>query len=329
LSGIDRFNYIIGMIITGIGSIAIACILKDKFVEIFTNIIFVIALYSLIIYLLCLAPSIRSFLLELSQSYPSLNNEDAAMIGGGKNFIIYNFHAGYISDIIGFSRNCGPFWEPGMFAFFLNLSLFLEVFIKAKPVFSLRVIIQIVALISSFSTGGYVAGIVLMIMYSLIKRKSLWTWILLAPLMAIIIFQVSQLEYIGEKIEMQYNTAEYGSDESRFGAFITQLDMIGNSPIIGGELITDYTTNKTLASGTLLPFVEYGIPMGMLFYILLYKSCRNTSSFSNKTKTIGTTLFLFVIVLSFSQTILLSSTIYLLFYYGLQLPVRRQFLGRT
>lgn len=69
LVGVDRANYLVGMIITGIGSIAIAYLLKDNLIRTFTNVIFIISAYSLIIYLLCLVPSINEYLLSLTSDF--------------------------------------------------------------------------------------------------------------------------------------------------------------------------------------------------------------------------------------------------------------------
>lgn len=319
-SGVDRVNYLVGMIITGLGSISIARILRGKFVSIFTNIIFFISLYSLVIYLLCFIPGIESYLYSLGQKFPSLNYESAVFNGGGTNIIIYNFQSAFISEIIGFRRNCGPFWEPGMFAFFINIALFFEIFFYRHRGHLFRIIIYITALVSSFSTGGYVAGLFLMVLYAMRHRSSVLTWVIFIPIMVVAIFQIFNLEYVGDKIDNQYNTAQYGSDDSRFGAFITQVKMIENSPIIGGEEISNYAQTRTLASGTLLPLVEYGIPIGILYFIILLTACKRIALQCCHKKAQGLSLFIFILVLSFSQTILLSSIIYLLFYYGLQLP---------
>ena len=60
--------------------------------------------------------------------FPSLNVHDAVFEGGGLNIIIYNFQTAVLLEIVGFLRNCGPFWEPGMYAVFLNIALAFNLF---------------------------------------------------------------------------------------------------------------------------------------------------------------------------------------------------------
>lgn len=314
-----NLNGLIGAIIIFFGSISIAGILKDKFVRIFVNVITFIAAYSLIIYLLCLfLPPVKDYLMNFSRNFVSLEVEKAIYSGGGLNFIIYNFQADLPPIIMDFARNCGPFWEPGMFAVYLNLALFFDLFfIKSQS--KIRYLILILALISTFSTGGIIAGTVLFVLYGISHFKRLSTWLVLLPLLFIVLPATYQLEFIGDKFNTQYSDQEVGSDMSRFAAFATQLKMINNSPIIGGEKLSDYTSTKTLASGTLLPIVSYGIPAGLLYFLMLYKASLNFSKIYRRRKIIGIYLFGFILLLSFSQTILLTSIIYLYIFSGLLL----------
>ena len=50
-----------------------------------------------------------------------------------------------------------------------------------------------------------------------------------------------QLEFVGEKVMDQSEEFEIGSDVSRFGAFLTQLEMIKDHPVLGGAKISDYS----------------------------------------------------------------------------------------
>lgn len=315
----DNQNSLIGTIIIFVGSISIASILRNKFVRIFVNVITFIAAYSLIIYLLCLfLPPVKIFLMNFSRNFVPLDVEKAVFSGGGLNFIIYNFQGDLEPIILDFARNCGPFWEPGMFAVYLNLALFFELFfIKSQS--KIRYLILILALISTFSTGGIIAGSVLFVLFGIYHFNRLSTWLILLPLLFIVLPATYQLEFIGDKFNTQYSDLQVGSDESRFAAFATQLKMIDNSPIVGGEKLSDYASSKTLASGTLIPIVSYGIPVGIIYFLMLYKASLNFTNIYRRRKIIGIYLFGFILLLSFSQTILLSSIIYLFVFSGLQI----------
>jgi len=284
----------------------------------FINIISFIAFYSLVIYLLSFYPTIKAFLFNLASNIKSINADEAVVTGGGVNFVIYNFQQDISTYAIGIPRNCGPFWEPGMFAVFLSIALFFNLFVKPVKKKFCNLILSI-ALITTFSTGGYFAGSYILILYGFNKKINPLFKILLLVIIGVIVYYVSQLEFVVEKTTTQYNVATYGSDKSRFGAFLTQINMIDASPLIGGEDITEYATTKTLASGTLLPFVNFGIPLGFVFYLLLYKSCNWISNFYQHSKKIGLQFFILLIILSFSQTILLSATIYTFLFIGIVL----------
>lgn len=311
-----NLNSVISQFIIFWGIISISIIITNNYVKCFTNIITVIAIYSMAIYLLCLFPEIKDYLYNHVASNDSLNVEEAVQKDGGRNFIIYNFQTDYVSDAIGYSRNCGPFWEPGMFAVFLIIALFFNVFLMDKHN-KYKTIILTVALVSTFSTGGFMVALLLVAFYIINDGLTARNILLFIPFAILTINYVLELEYIGEKTINQLNKASVGSDESRYGAFITQLDMIEASPLIGGESISDYARTKTLASGTLLPFVVYGIPVGLFYYFCLIKSCLCVSITSCKRAFIGIELFILIAALSFSQTILLNMSIVLMIFSAL------------
>lgn len=67
----------------------------------------------------------------------------------------------------GMKRNFGMFWEPGAFQIFINFALFFELFDKKPRIH--YIIIFTLALITTFSTTGFIALAVLFIYYLLAK----------------------------------------------------------------------------------------------------------------------------------------------------------------
>lgn len=314
--GIHNINGIVIPFINLVGLACIASIAYKDFIRVFTNIIFVIALYSLIIYLICLNTSIYDYMYNHVAVFDSINVDRAVFDGGGKNFIIYNFQTDFISKAIGASRNCGPFWEPGMFAVFVLIALFFNLFLIKKGKL-IKTIILIAALISTFSTGGYIGGVFIFLLYIINTGFKLRNIFMFIPVAICVTIYVANLEYIGEKTREQFRYADTGSDQSRYGAFLTQIDMIEASPIIGGESIQNYASSKTLASGTLWPIVVYGIPIALVYYIDLFLACRNLGLVYSKKRFIGVELYALILLLSFSQTILLNTIIICLMFCGL------------
>lgn len=320
LQGVFLSNYsIIGCftrMIPWISSLCLAFVINCNFKKYYVRVISFIAAYSLIIYLLSYIPSIREYLIyKICPIFPSLNLTDAIQEGGGDNFIIYNFQKDYLNENIGFYRNCGPFWEPGMFSCFLNLALFINLNFNGNKWISL---LLIGASISTFSTGGLICLLFVIFSYvQSIGKNNIFISLLGFILILFAIQFYFNTSFIGTKVLEQLDKASVGSDQSRFGAILTQIKMIEVSPIIGGENIKDYSESGTLASSLLLPFVNFGIIIGFYFYILLFKSCiKNTYIWGGNRKK-GIYLFILIILMSISQTITLNIFILLMMICGL------------
>lgn len=304
------------LILALLGVYSLAWLTKASFIRAFTNIILFIAGTSMIIYFLSLIPSVNNYLFNIiAPKFPSLNVESAIFEGGGKNIIIYNFYANYVSDAIGFRRNCGPFWEPGMFAVFLNLALFFNLIILKGS--NKANLLLIISLVSTFSAGGYFSLLFILAGYFLLKKKSPYSIFAIFILIFAIYFAMN-MEFIGVKILNQMDNHEIGNDTSRFGAFYTHIQMIQDNLIIGGGKISDYVhDSKTLASGLLLPLVNYGMLVGSFMYYCYYKSCKNITSSVLNVNYAGLFLFIVFLVLSFSQTVLTSTAFMTILFYGL------------
>lgn len=276
-----------------------------------------ITIYSIGIYLLAQIPAVNTYLINVvCPKFPSLNQQAAVQEGGGMNFVIYNFQlnaSGY-NLFWGFKfRNSGPFWEPGMFAVCLNLALFFNLFFNKNNV--MLTMLFVCGVLTTFSTGGYIGLLVIMLCYVFLKKKGgIYKNIILFIVLVCVIFSLREVDFIGLKLFNQLNEAELGGEGSRFGALLTQLLMIRDSPLIGGMEISDYTTEATLASGLLFPVVSFGIPVGLLYYVLLLKSCLVFALNERVSRNVGVCLFIIILVLSISQTILLMPLIYVLIF---------------
>lgn len=67
-------------------------------------------------------------------------------------------------------RNCGPFWEPGVFATFICIALLLEAVFQKKPNV-LRIIIYAVTLLTTRSTAGYILALLPIVLRFAVERK--------------------------------------------------------------------------------------------------------------------------------------------------------------
>lgn len=307
-------------LLTIAGIYSISQFSAKHFIKCYLHIIYIISIVSLFFWLICLIPEIKEFLFyNVASNFPSLNKEIANTDNAGINIVIYNFQSLWIDELIGISRNCGPFWEPGMYAVYLVSSLYLYNFWYTADIKLFNPII-IISLATTLSTGGIIAGLFVGVVYYFSYKISSIQRLYLLPGLIILIIFVLSLEYIGAKTIEQLENSQIGSDNSRFGAMYTQISMILNSPLIGGENITSYTSGKTLASGLLLPLVHYGIVGGCAFYILMCISYLRIFKIV-KHKKYGLTFFILMLILSISQTILTMPFFVCLIFVGLVCPL--------
>ena len=203
----------------------------------------------------------------------------------------------YISN--GIVRNAGFSWEPGRFAIMVVLALFCNL---ARCGIKFRGngsgIILLLTLASTQSTTGYIAAIVLYSFFSI--KKFNFRYILAFLIFVVPIgYQLSKLDFMREKIESQldldtelrksdevidyvnktHKSNEYVSSLGRFQAMYYELINIQMDPILGygrnpgrSYFAQRISGNFSLPGGLLKMFGEHGIPLGILLYVILYKS---------------------------------------------------------
>jgi hypothetical protein len=162
-----------------------------------------------------------------------LENADVVHIG------IHNFHTPEERG-----RNCGMFWEPGAFAGYLVLALFVLVRdLRNSSVISKQSLLLVVTLLTTQSTTGYVAFsmLVALYVYSAMRSKSLIAKIVILPAISGILgfgvyAAINELPFLGEKIALQMESAKNLDDQSRinrFGNLLYDVKWIAERPVVG------------------------------------------------------------------------------------------------
>lgn len=243
--------------------------------------------------------------------------------GDGYNAVIYSVQPTTMSVQYDFlpPRNCGFAWEPGGFAVFLALAIFINLFFFNRDTTSkIRFWILTAALVSSQSTTGYIIFMVIILFYYYNKRQKLI--ILLWPVVIVLIVLAFSLPFMSDKILSLIREAEtveimvegsIGREipiaPQRFASFIIAFrDFLAN-PILGlGGAAEASWTSKIGASvstitglGNLL--AQHGL-VGLIFFVIsLY---RTSSYFSDEFNYKGTFLFFAIIFfISISYTLIL------------------------
>jgi hypothetical protein len=180
------------------------------------------------------------------------------------------------------SRNSGMFWEPGAFACYICLGLVLN--LKNLIVLSRnhrkKIVFILLALITTFSTTGYIALFMIITFILFFKYRREIRFIpmyIILFFMANYIYQTSSFlnEKINHQIEISQSTEIYEFSPDRFRSFIFDLKYISKHPLIGNGLNQktrykdhEWMQNQVLGHGN--GFSNFLACMGTLSLLFLF-----------------------------------------------------------
>ena len=230
-------------------------------------------------------------------------------------------------------RNGGIFWEPGVYQIFLNLAVLFELFIEERPR-KRYLFAYCVALLSTFSTTGYIAFFWMILMYIIfggkIQRISKGSrWMLFLPIITIILFFAITGTTIGRQVFGKASNLNDGTTMVRFASFFASIDIARLHPLsgVGMERVGDYMYQITVASdfyhgwtrqnsNTLLyQFAAHGCIFGGLFLA-------GTSFFGRVFKRGNAfAFFVFILISIFymGENLMVSILPYVIIFYGIGL----------
>lgn len=291
-----------------------ALVCKDTFVEAFVRLMKFFSYIAVPVWLLiAIVPSLHTTLMNIGSMLPQMMSDTwlENTSNNGVSFYVYYLSSGLTSSYTSFLRNCGPFFEPGLFASYLTIALVINLNYNRKLLHRSNWIL-IAALLTTLSSAGYVS-LALVVLYSMLFSKKLINKIM-SLLVVVLLWQpMLDSDIVSTKISENFDSASI-STASRFGAVMYHIEKIQLSPFIGfagsKPPATDFDRylGRTESERVLSPnglsyaFVYWGIPLAIIFYILLFKGIKRLS----RSDTSRTELWLiFVIILStaFSQTI--------------------------
>lgn len=138
---------IVGLVIKLLYAYLLLLIIKNDFLKCYVNSLYYLALLSIPLFFIGLIfPDVYK---SLYSALHSINLLDSDRVDGFSLWV-YNIH------LTGLTRNCGFMWEPGAYACVLNFGIFFN-FILNKIEINKKTIVFIVALVTTFSTTGYIA----------------------------------------------------------------------------------------------------------------------------------------------------------------------------
>ncbi len=291
----------------------ISIIMGDKFCGTYIKIIYLFCVISLVIWsLITINPNIYNTLLSFNDILPQFISDEwlENTSNPGTSLYIYYVSSDFGGDTLPFIRNCGPFYEPGLFASYIIIALILN-YSQTKQLVSKKNIIFMVTLLTTMSSAGYISLALALAYFALSTNKSFVKIVLLSTIV-LLWKPIYELDFMGEKIESNFESGD-DTAASRFGAIAYHAEKVAKSPIVGymgGKLpytSLDMSLGHALEEHIVSPngisyaFVYWGIPLAIVYYLMLYKGLGLLTNEKKRWKQI----FIFAIILStaFSQTI--------------------------
>ena len=243
----------------------------------------------------------------------------------------------------GIVRNCGCAWEPGLFSVMINIAILFNIFQNKKIIFNKRLIILLIALITTFSTTGYVMGIVIFAGYYLFGRKiSFAKRAIYIALISVGVIYIYNLPFMSEKINNDADTESFSTEVASYVYYEKEgrsyttgrfegiaLDFINfkDKPILGYGIMREdsYIYNNVspaiiTSNGITKPFAMYGIILGVILILLM---CKSTIKLSNE-YLFTPPFLLFIVIIFGSVSYMLISTpiMHAIQLYALYIPIK-------
>lgn len=210
------------------------------------------------------------------------------MPGGGvfsTLFFIFNYHI-IIENFSGFIRPNGFFWEPGVYQIYMNLYLYLAVFIfRSKK----HAVLAVLAIACIYSTTGLLIAILLLIA-ALLKQLSV-TKVkhrIIVAVVALLMFPLI-LMFVTQNIEEKFFGESQGSSLIRQYDMIAGLNVMANYPILGigfdhsryQQIVSSYFSvaesfgfndvpERSTSNGIIYLGYTLGVPLAFLIIVALW-----------------------------------------------------------
>jgi len=321
-SVVDFFN-LINILAVGL---IIAVYLKSKFIYLYVKVIYIFAVISLWLYFtFMIFPGLYYFTMENIVQFFELPGSRAGY-SYHNNILIYTLSTPPDLDFYNY-RNAGPFWEPGAFGIYLNLAIIINIFLLRNKWLSKINIILVIALLTTFSTSNWIIIFILLAGYYYFEKGQSNFGMKIAPLILAYVFFVAYetLPFLGEKIAMRnttYENAIYSETKlERVGSFYRDTYLLMKNPLLGFGVDPRnknpyYTMNSVLHNhrnnGTSDLLLIFGLPLGV-YYIFIISQIYLVFG-SHRSRTYNIYLFILVMLLGFSQIILLKAVFVILFW---------------
>jgi hypothetical protein len=297
----------------------------EEFAASYVRVMLILAVYSLVV---------TYIIRPLTFSLPSTIAPIIVNMAG-ISFIDMKF-AVVLNDI-NYFRNFGIFREPGVYQIFLNFALIFELFFKKTKVNVISVMVFCIAIISTFSTPGYIAALLIIFSFFLIgnnssfdmdikkNKKIIAIFVLIILFFGSVLFLYNNIfsnMLVGTVDKLLYKESSY---QGRMVAIFANLLVWIESPFFGHGIIeligqtleymqNNYvfsTSHNTSTIGAML--VVFGLIFTAIFIFCLYKLL-NKPKFGNLICAIS---FIAIMISINSQLLIYNELLYTIVAFGM------------
>ncbi|ELC8413677.1 hypothetical protein QTH34_09820 [Clostridium perfringens] len=292
----------------------------EKFTRIYCKIIIFITLMSLFGYFF------RDYLYKIPGLHPIIEGQSVS-------YINYYFYL-YCIELP--DRNCAIFWEPGAFAVFIAIAIYLKLMFDKENI-KTNLIIYFIGLITTKSTLGYTVILFAILMYYLqiSGKKGVVYKVIVGILIGIILMEImidiGAFENIQNKLFSGFNNDP--STRARSIAQLIDLTIVEHNPITGVGFIGYQYQVKiigslfgqawTMAANTFTYMCAlFGIP----YFLIIIRGLTGLRAKENN-KILNITCIIFIIWIFIPQNFVQKPIFYILVFWGYSLlSKKRNFL---
>jgi len=259
-----------------LGYFVVAAIGRNFF-TLFENLVYKLTLIGLPFYVLGnLMPEAMIALHNLLGTFPSIFQTSDVVTGYQQqpvdSFLIYSF---WIDRL---DHNQGFMWESAAYAGVLLLAIFVRLTLD-NYTGSMRLLVFVIALLTTKSATGYVASLVVFAYYltNVNWNKRVMMGLFLVPVFATVL----SVDYVYDKVVAETERGDYqteGGGNSRLSSFIWDFRDFVEHPILGIGIFGDNRktgyNQENSVNGVSDTFVRFGAIGAILFLMCYSFSCR-------------------------------------------------------
>lgn len=293
-------------------------IYKQSFFLIIEKVIFILTVIATIIWLLHqFIPGIKEVIENLILVVNTNANTPVKI-----SMFFYTYWSGLDMEF-GLSRNAGFTSEPAGFSGFIILGIIIN-FVKDGRLFTLRQLIYYLAILTTISTTGYLALSVLSLLLLKQKRQRV-LGVIIFPVFIFLFSQMfTKLEFMQEKIELQYQTAKDKDlnefTNGRFFGARKSLYVLAKYPLIGRGLLSisrpeSESDPEATGYGWLAFIARFGVVFGAVFLFFFFKGLYNFILHGGGYGWFEYIICLVSVMIYLSSMISISAPYFLIFFY--------------